>query len=346
MAQIIIKNIKKTYQPFATVALKNIDITLESKEFFTLVGPSGCGKTTLLRCIAGIERVDQGDIFFDGQNMNKVPVHQRQAAMVFQGILLFPHLSIFENIAFGLRVRKYEHSTIKEEVEQVLAQMQMSHLSQKKPHQISGGEQQRAALARALVIRPKILLLDEPLASLDRHLWRDMSYLIKNLHNQYQITTVLATHNQEEALLLGDRVAVMFKGQIMQIGKDIDLYQQPNTLETAKFFDVCNVHDAHKKGNRIVTKWGDIHINKENYYRDCTDGDVVLGIRPENIAYGTHKINSLHGKVMSSHFTSTHWRSRISTPHAEWDIISNEHRADGDMVHIYLPPEHIMLFPK
>lgn len=344
MSSITIKGLKKTYRSLHTVALAHIDLHMKSKELLAIVGPSGCGKSTLLRCIAGLERTDGGEIFFGTREMSSVPPHLRETVMLFQDILLFPHLSIFENVAFGLRVRKTPPKTITERVHEILEQVQLSHAIHKRPHQISGGEQKRIALARALVVRPNILLLDEPLSNLDRHLWRDMGYLIRDLHNRHQITTILVTHNQEEALLLGDNIAVMFNGRIAQVGSDAQLYRHPLTIQIARFFDTCNIYRATKKGGGIHAECGVLRAPTVGPYRDCPDGAVMFGVRPEDVSHDTKDTNTLCGTVLSSRFTGTQWRIRIRVGTTEWETLWREHCAEGATVSIHIPAERIMLF--
>lgn len=346
MTEIVLRGIYKTYQPHAVVALKNINLKIERGKILSIVGPSGCGKTTLLKIIAGLESMDAGTIFFNGSAIHSLPAHKRKAVIVFQNILLFPFLSVFENVAFGLRVQNLNHAAITTAVMRILEKMDLAETAQRKPHQLSGGQQQRIALARALVTKPDVLLLDEPLANLDRHIWRDMAELIINLQQEYRITTILVTHNQEEALLLGDAMAVIVNNTIEQVGNGVDLYYAPQTLQIARFFDTHNIFSGKKNGNSITIFDYRFTISDSNRYRTCPDGDVFVCVRPECIQYASQQENCIAGTIYANRFTGTHWRTIIQAQQCRWEIISEQCFAQNTPTHIYAHPDKIMLFPQ
>ncbi|HEU5280957.1 MAG TPA: spermidine/putrescine ABC transporter ATP-binding protein PotA [Gammaproteobacteria bacterium] len=224
--------------------LHDINLEVREGEFLTLLGPSGCGKTTLLRLISGFEEPTSGEIFIDGKNVSGLPPHQRHVHTVFQSYALFPHMTVFENIAFGLRCQKVAEADIKKRVADVLAMVKLETYANRKPSQLSGGQQQRIAIARAAVNRPRVLLLDEPLSSLDYRLRKTMQIELKQLQRQLDITFIFVTHDQEEALSMSDRVVVMQEGYIEQIGTPREVYEEPKTLKVAQFIGEVNIFDG------------------------------------------------------------------------------------------------------
>lgn len=223
--EVIIRDAVKRYGDFT--ALCGVSLDIREGEFFTLLGPSGCGKTTLLRMIAGFNSIEGGDFFFGSRHINDVPAHKRDIGMVFQNYAIFPHLTVRENVAYGLKARKIPAAQIKPQVDEALDLVQISHLADRKPSELSGGQQQRVALARAFVIEPSVLLMDEPLSNLDAKLRVQMRSVIKKLQRRLGITTIYVTHDQEEALAISDRIAVMKDGRIMQIGTPSEIYAKP-----------------------------------------------------------------------------------------------------------------------
>ena len=236
------QSIAKSYH--GVTVLDGFDLAIAEGEFLTLLGPSGCGKTTLLRLLAGFETPDSGDILLDGERVNLLPPDQRQVNTVFQSYALFPHLSVFDNVAFGLRMKKIPAMEIRERVEQALQAVDLPAYGKRKPGQLSGGQQQRVALARAMVNRPRVLLLDEPLSALDSKLRRAMQVELKALQRQLGITFVFVTHDQEEALSMSDRVVVMNAGQIEQIGQPREIYEKPSSRFVAQFVGESNLLDG------------------------------------------------------------------------------------------------------
>lgn len=266
--------------------LQNIDLEVQEGEFLTLLGPSGCGKTTLLRLISGFEEPTQGSIFIDNKNVAGLPPHQRHVHTVFQSYALFPHMTVFDNVAFGLRCQKLPASEINTRVVEVLNMVKLEKFAERKPAQLSGGQQQRVAIARAAVNRPRVLLLDEPLSSLDYRLRKTMQIELKQLQRQLGITFIFVTHDQEEALSMSDRVVVMQDGIIEQIGTPRQVYEHPLNLNVAKFIGEVNIFDGDilsvNDNKLMVNILGNARLAKSK--RDFLVGEKVhVLIRPEDV---------------------------------------------------------------
>jgi len=287
MVRVRLVNITKRFGE--TVAADRITLNIKEGEFFTLLGPSGCGKTTTLRIIAGFCKPDEGEIYFNDKLMNYIPPHKRNVGMVFQNYALWPHMTVFENVAFGLDVRKVPKEEKRRRVMKVLKMLGLEELADRYPGQLSGGQQQRVALARALVINPDVLLLDEPLSNLDAKLRIHTRSEIKKLQTRMKITTIYVTHDQEEALSISDRIAVMKDGKIQQVGTPLEIYMNPKNTFVADFIGITNFMEG------TVTK-----VLKESFYevdiglrkrrlhiesgREFSVGDkVLIAVRPENI---------------------------------------------------------------
>ncbi len=284
------------------VAVDGINAMIEGGEFFSLLGPSGCGKTTTLRMIAGFERPTSGEIVLDGSDVSSVPPHERNVHTVFQNYALFPHLNVFDNIAFGLRRRKVARDEVRRRVHESLELVELGELGSRQPRQLSGGQQQRVALARALVLRPAVLLLDEPLGALDAKIRKQLRIELKALQEEVGITFVFVTHDQEEALSMSDRVAVMNEGRIEQIGDPEAVYEDPASVFVADFLGVSNMMDGEPVG------WGSgectIKIGEATLRARCGDvaarGPVRVVARPERLellAHGSERDNCLVGMV-------------------------------------------------
>lgn len=252
MSYITISNVSKNFKELN--ALKKISLDIEKGEFVTLLGPSGCGKSTLLRIIAGLEVADSGEVFIDDKNMNNIPVNKRHIGMVFQAYSLFPNMTTSENVAFGLKLKKLPENEVDRKVSEILKLVGLNGREHHYPHQLSGGQQQRVALARALVVNPDVLLLDEPLSALDAKIRLNLRYLIKDLQQKLKITTIFVTHDQEEALSLSDRIFVMDKGNIVQIGTPEDIYRNPINNAVAGFIGTYNFIDPN-----FLNVWEDRH---------------------------------------------------------------------------------------
>jgi spermidine/putrescine transport system ATP-binding protein len=241
-SDVVIEGVSKSFGDFK--ALNNVSLKIKKGEFFSLLGPSGCGKTTLLRIIAGFEYPDSGAVTFDGNNVLPIPPNQRQANTVFQNYALFPHLSVFENVAFSLRLKKAAKREVERKVGEYLHLVQLEAHAQKKPNQLSGGQKQRVAIARALINEPRVLLLDEPLSALDAKLRQHMLIELDQIHDEIGITFIYVTHDQTEALSVSDRLAVMNQGDVLQIGTPHEIYESPATDFTARFIGETNLFDA------------------------------------------------------------------------------------------------------
>ena len=245
MSRVDLEHVSKRYAAIA--ALHEISLSFRDGEFFGLLGPSGSGKTTLLRAIAGFVEPDEGTISFDGQRVENVPVHKRQIGMVFQNYALFPNLTVAGNIAFGLSVRRVAGSEAGRQVSEMLELVRLTGLNERKPRELSGGQQQRVALARALVTRPKVLLLDEPLGALDRRLRQEMQVELKDIQRETGVTTIFVTHDQEEALTLSDRIAIIDQGRLMQMGEPREIYERPATIFAAQFLGDANIFSGRRE---------------------------------------------------------------------------------------------------
>ncbi|MCQ2594991.1 MAG: ABC transporter ATP-binding protein [Treponemataceae bacterium] len=241
-SDVTIENVSKNFGTFK--ALENVGFTIKKGEFFSLLGPSGCGKTTLLRIIAGFDFPDKGVVLFDGENVVPLAANQRQSNTVFQNYALFPHLSVYENVAFPLRLRKVDKNIIDEKVKEYLHMVQLDAHMNKKPNQLSGGQRQRVAIARALINEPKVLLLDEPLSALDAKLRSNLLVDLDALHDKIGITFIYVTHDQSEALSVSDRIAVMNQGKVLQVGTPFEIYESPATEFVAKFIGEANIFAA------------------------------------------------------------------------------------------------------
>jgi spermidine/putrescine transport system ATP-binding protein len=289
---------------FADVtAVAGINLDMPEGEFFSLLGPSGCGKTTTLRLIAGFERPDEGQILLDGVDMAQTPPHKRNVNTVFQNYALFPHLTVADNVAFGLRYKDVSKADAKKQVGEALALVRLEGLERRRPSQLSGGQQQRVALARALILNPAVLLLDEPLGALDAKLRKALQLELKALQEEVGITFVYVTHDQEEALTMSDRLAVMSNGRVEQIGTPSEVYEEPGTAYVADFLGVSNLMEARVEGRdadgRAKVRLGDFELVASKGDTDAV-GDVKIVIRPERVRLepqGTVGENHVPGMV-------------------------------------------------
>ncbi|MDC7239401.1 MAG: ABC transporter ATP-binding protein [Spirochaetales bacterium] len=343
MIDLRLKGVSKSYGKNTVV--KSLDMKIASGELIALLGPSGCGKTTILKIIAGLQQPDEGTVFFGRQVMNSVPAEKREAVMVFQNYLLFPFMTVEENIAFGLKMRRTDKAVIKERVNEILALIRMEGMGRRKPSELSGGQKQRVALARALVLRPQLLLLDEPLSNLDAHLRDEMRELILRVHREFQVTTVFVTHDQEEAVLLADRIALIFEGNLHQFAPVRDFYERPQSERVASFFGNSNFLKGFCSGQAVETELGAFKtpLTGENE----SGRTVSLMIRPEHIIPGKGEDNSFLCPIRSKIYMGSFIRYRIEVGEGLWDVIDGPEARkgyeEGESAWFTFPPHMIWL---
>jgi spermidine/putrescine transport system ATP-binding protein len=343
-----------TKQYDETLAVDAIHASINAGEFFSLLGPSGCGKTTTLRMIAGFVRPTSGEILLDGLDVAQVPPHRRNVHTVFQNYALFPHLNVFDNIAFGLRRQKVAKSDVRHRVQEALELVELGGMAARRPQQLSGGQQQRVALARALVLRPAVLLLDEPLGALDAKIRKQLRLELKALQEEVGITFVFVTHDQEEALSMSDRVAVMSAGRIEQIGTPAEVYEDPATVFVADFLGISNLMDAEAVdhgSDQCTVAVGEFRLRAE-----CGDltarGPVKIVARPERVqllGHGTDQANCLPGMVERTVYVgaSVQVMVRLATGAQLQASIANTGHADGYQqgtpVCVHIPAEALRI---
>lgn len=283
MAEVILKNIKKIYDK--NIVIESVDLEIKDKEFLVLVGASGCGKSTILRMIAGLEDITDGEIFIGGKKVNKIPPKDRDIAFVFQSYALYPHMSVYENIAFGLKMRKYNEEFINIKVKEAAEILNLTGLLDRKPRQLSGGQRQRVALGRAIVREPKVFLMDEPLSNLDAKLRVQMRSEIKKLHEKLQTTFIYVTHDQTEALTMGDRIVVLDKGVIQQVDTPDNIYKNPQNTFVAGFVGSpqMNFIDGQVFNDTLIIADIPIKLCEDQQNAIGTRNNVTIGIRPENM---------------------------------------------------------------
>ena len=332
-----LRNISKAFGD--ETVLDCISLDIHDNEFITLLGPSGCGKTTTLRIIGGFEFPDEGDVIFMGNKINDMPPHKRHVNTVFQKYALFPHLNVFENVAFPLRERKVPKSEIKEKVDRMLSMVMLSGFAERRVTSLSGGQQQRVAIARALVNEPKVLLLDEPLGALDLKLRKDMQQELKKIQKATGITFVFVTHDQEEALSMSDTVVVMSEGRIQQIGTPVDVYNEPQNAFVADFIGESNILKGTMIKDELVHFAGHDFVCVDSGFGENAPVDVV--IRPEDIMIVGEDIGQLTGMVQSVLFKGVHYEMMVSTGETTFKVHSTTMQPQGSMVGINIVPFNI-----
>jgi len=321
---VTIENAVKRYGDFT--AVNGVNLEIRQGEFFTLLGPSGCGKTTLLRMIAGFNAVDGGNIRFGERIINNIEAHKRDVGMVFQNYAIFPHLTVSENVAYGLKAKKVAKDDITRRVLEALDMVQISALKDRKPNALSGGQQQRVALARAVVIEPGVLLMDEPLSNLDAKLRIQMRGVIKKLQQSLGITTIYVTHDQEEALAISDRIAVMSNGVIMQVGAPEQIYRKPENQFVAGFIGISNFIDVTVENSKILIDEGSsVEVSLNRPYT----GKAVLSARPEQLFFSDGE--GIPGTIMFSTFLGDYIEYEIEL-HNGMTVQLNEYTKDTDIV--------------
>ncbi len=326
------------------VILDDMSLSIGDGEFVTLLGSSGCGKTTTLRIIAGFLEPDSGEVFFDSKNMSGVPAYKREVNTIFQRYALFPNYNVFENIAYGLRVRHVPEAEIKKRVSEMLTLVNLEGFEKRHISKLSGGQQQRVAIARALILKPKVLLLDEPLAALDLKLRKDMQNELKNIQKALGITFVFVTHDQEEALSMSDTVVVMNEGKVQQIGSPIDIYNEPKNAFVADFIGESNILDGVMKADYRAFFSG-----REFRCLDAGFGvnepvDVV--VRPEDVDIVKPEDGMLRGIVTSVTFRGVHFEIIVDIGGFKWMIQTTDEHHEGDQVGLFIEPDAIHVMKK
>ena len=337
-----LKNISVSFdgQPI----LKDLNLYIRDGEFITLLGPSGCGKPTTLRIIAGFLEPDSGEVIFEGKAINGVPAYKRQVNTIFQRYALFPHLNVYENIAFGLKQQKKSKQEIRSTVEEMLALVNLKGFEKRNINSLSGGQQQRVAIARALAVKPRVLLLDEPLGALDLKLRKDMQVELKNIQKRLGITFIYVTHDQEEALSMSDTIVVMNAGEIQQIGTPTDIYNEPKNAFVADFIGESNIVDG--------IMHSDFSVEFQGIKFQCVDKgfgkdepvDVV--VRPEDVDIVAPEDGMLKGIVTSVTFKGVHYEIIVDIDGFKWMVQTTEYSAVGDKIGISVKPDEIQVMKK
>ena len=343
MAKLIeLKGISKSYD--GEKVIDGMNLYIRDGEFITLLGPSGCGKTTTLRIIGGFETADEGSLYFDGVEISEVPAYKRHINTVFQKYALFPHLNVYENIAFPLRLKKKSEDDIKTRVTEMLKMVALSGFENKSVSTLSGGQQQRVAIARALISHPKVLLLDEPLGALDLKLRKDMQNELKTIQQAIGITFIYVTHDQEEALSMSDTIVVMADGEIQQIGTPTDIYNEPKNAFVADFIGESNIIDG------IMLE--DKRVRFSHHTFECVDGgyetnepvDVV--VRPEDVDIVKAEDGMISGKVTSITFKGVHYEIIVEIKGFKWMIQSTDYQEVGSTIGLVIEPDAIHIMKK
>jgi spermidine/putrescine ABC transporter ATP-binding subunit len=343
-----IDRVEKHYGSIA--ALDGVTLTFADGEFFGLLGPSGSGKTTLLRAIAGFVEPDAGEIRLDGRDIGHTPVHRREIGMVFQNYALFPHMSVFDNIAFGLSVRAKAGAEIRKRVGEMLDLVRLSGMESRSPRQLSGGQQQRVALARALVTHPRLLLLDEPLGALDKRLRQQMQIELKQIQREVAITTVFVTHDQEEALTLSDRIAIFNEGRVVQAGRPHAVYERPATAFAANFLGDANFFEGQVVGpGRVATEGAEL-VTHDDLAE--TGSKVILAVRPEKISLARPEDrpaegNRLEGRLTQAVYSGMSTVFKVMAGDRELTVFAQNAGgrdfAPGDAVRLEWSPTHCVV---
>ena len=340
---VVLRSVSKSYDD--DLILKSVDLELEKGKFYTLLGPSGCGKTTILNIIAGFTDPSSGEVYINGENVNKIPANKRKVNTVFQNYSLFPHMNVYDNVAFGLNIKKIDKKIIKKEVEQALDMVNLSGFGKRKISQMSGGQRQRVAIARAIVNKPDVLLLDEPLSALDMKLRKSMQVLLSNIQWELGITFVFVTHDQEEALAMSDEIFVMNKGEIVQSGTPTDIYEEPINHYVADFIGESNILHARMKDDYLVEFSGKVF--------KCEDAGIPKGervevvIRPEDVKVSSSRNADIRASVDNVLFRGVfNELICIDENSFKWKIHTTKSFEEGSFVGISINPDdiHVMRF--
>jgi ABC-type Fe3+/spermidine/putrescine transport system ATPase subunit len=350
MTQVLFENLTKVYPGADFAAVDDVSIQIPTGKLIAFLGPSGCGKTTMLKMITGLLRPTTGDITFDGESILGIPAEKRGAVMVFQNHLLFPYMSVGQNVGFGLKMRGVNKNVINTRVKEMLELVRLPDLSDRRPSELSGGQQQRVALARALIINPRVLLLDEPLSNLDAHLRDEMRNLILLIQRDLDVTTVFVTHDQEEAVLLADQVALIFDGKLVQYAVSSEFYERPISEKGARFFGGLNFIPGTRQGNSVATSIGSFDIATAGY-EAAPEGDVMLTIRPERaqIVSEPGGRNCVQGIISNSIYVGTHTRFKVKINDIEIETVRGDNTdqlKENDQVTVYFPENRVWVVPR
>tara|TARA_Y200000002_G_scaffold49788_1_gene35771 strand:- start:4268 stop:5311 length:1044 start_codon:yes stop_codon:yes gene_type:complete len=342
MTHVSIKNLTKIYPGSTIPSLDNLSLEIESGSLTALLGPSGCGKTTTMKMIAGLLDQTEGDVTFDNISILNEKPENRGVVMVFQNHLLFPYMNVQDNIGFGLKMRNVDKGQIYKRVLEMLDLVKLPNMENRMPKELSGGQQQRVALARALIVQPKVLLLDEPLSNLDAHLRFEMRDLIRNLQQSMGITTIFVTHDQEEAVVLADQVALILDGRLKQYDKPDVFYKRPIDVLTAQFFGGQNFIKGTSKNNLFNSNIGEFTLPQ-----NCLKGSGILTFRPENVQIGKapKNLNTIKAKIIDKIFLGTQTRLKLSINDEVIQVIANPNEVEetdtGIEIDINVPPSSL-----
>ena len=336
------RNIVKSFED--NIVLKGINLDIYENEFVTLLGPSGCGKTTLLRILGGFLEANSGEIYFDGIEISNVPAHKRELNTVFQRYALFPHMNVYDNIAFGLKIKKESDDVIEQKVKRMLKLVGLEGFENRDISQLSGGQQQRIAIARALVNEPMVLLLDEPLGALDLKLRKEMQHELKAIQQDVGITFIYVTHDQEEALTMSDKIVVLNEGEIQQIGTPMDIYNEPENRFVADFIGASNIIEGVMLEDRKVSFDGKVFECVDHGFDENEAIDIVF--RPEDLDIVEVDKGKLTGVVESVLFKGVHYEFLVKTEEREYIIHSTDFTEEGETVGITFAPEDIHVMSK
>ncbi len=337
-----LKNITVSFD--GETVLDNLSLSIKEGEFVTFLGASGCGKTTTLRVIAGFVNPDSGDVFFDGVRINDLPPYKRQTNTVFQRYALFPHLNVYENVAFGLRVAKVPEKELRKRVLSMIELVNLKGFERRSVDKLSGGQQQRVAIARALVNNPRVLLLDEPLAALDYKLRKDMQNELKRIHKQTGVTFVFVTHDQEEALSMSDTIVVMNNGKVQQIGSPLDIYNEPKNAFVADFIGESNIIDAEMVKDYLVRLDGREFVCLDAGFGNNVPVDVV--IRPEDVDIVSVSEGKLQGTVTGATFKGDYYELIVDVCGFKWMVQTTDEQKEGAVVGLSIEPDAIHVMQK
>jgi ABC-type Fe3+/spermidine/putrescine transport system ATPase subunit len=339
--QVQLVQLTKTYPKATAPSVDRVDLAIDPGTLFALLGTSGCGKTTTLKMIAGLLEPTSGEITFDGRPVARVPAERRNVAMVFQKPLLFPNMTIGENVAFGLRMKKVDKTTAREQVTRMLRLVRLPGVEDRRPGELSGGQEQRVSLARALVTNPDVLLLDEPLSQLDANLRVEMRDLIRSIQRELGLTTIFVTHDQEEAVMLADRIALMQLGRLLQVDEPSSFYERPDSVDVARFFGARNFLRGRVVDGHFESQLGTFELG----HQAQPDGRI-LTIRQEAIALGPGP-NAFSARVQKSMYLGTTLRVWVDSAAGtlEFTAAPGERFPDGTDVTLRFPPEHVWVLP-